>query len=392
MFDFNGFVTESQNENEYFYNSADKKIAWNLRLSTPAEITEDGFNVYRLTYKVKLNTLAPDYTANRYYPTNGITSVTWFIEKTTDSGVSEIENGTAYFNLPSAKGYAADISFRKTDENGLPLAGAKFGLYYEEAPIAVAMSDSDGRVLFENVPSGHSYTIFEESAPEGFSASAEKYDIAVAYGSVVGTVGVDNTVINYKNQPVIGTNGGDLIISKTVARGDRTKAFTFTVTLDNPEVNGKYGDLIFINGVSVFRLKDGQNAVAEELPAGVGYTVGESDNDGYTVTVNGTGDSVAEGKILENETAAAAFLNDKIPDFGGEKTANRIIKEAETVDGCGDETIPPDSPENPPAPQTGDRSNLRLWIILLCLSLLHTAILMMFRQGRYDVTPEGAMM
>lgn len=578
MFDFAGFAKEPEDENEYFYNSADKKIGWNLRLSEPIQHTEDGVSVYQLTYKVKLNTLAPGYAANQYYLTKGITSVTWLIEKSTGSGVSEIDNGVAYFNVPSAKGYAADISFHKTDRNGQPLAGAVFGLYHGESLIDTAASDSDGEVLFENVPSGHSYTILEATAPEGFVASAEKYNIEVSYGNLIGTVGEDNTVINvperkyggltvsktisgaganpedefaftitlsdtgingiygdleftdgvacftlkggesvtsselpagtgytvtendskgyavtvngestnsvtgiietdklaeiafnnykageptppavgiditktvratgdiipdwensfgfvvsknlpgetgeagivatpliaitgpgtdsvgyefnnleftengtatfyvwempqdalfwnsdmtlyrvtfirnletgavdreyaritgfgdevcfepvadisftnvyhHEDEPVVGTNGGDLIISKTVSRGDRTKAFTFTVTLDDPEVNGKYGDIVFADGVAVIRLKDGESATAEELPANIGYTVRESDNDGYTVTVNGTGISIAEGKIVENETAVAAFLNDKIPYTGSVKVTKTV--------------------------------------------------------------------
>ncbi len=311
LFDFAGFVKAPADENAYFYNAADRKIQWNLRLSTPDETTEDGFSIYRLTYTVRLNTLAPGYTANRYYPTNGITSVTWLIEKSTESGVSEIDNGNAYFNVPSAKGYAADISFRKTDETGQPLAGAKFGLYHGETLLAVAVSGDDGTVLFEAVPSGHSYTILEESAPEGFLASTESYPVEVAYGNLIGTIGEENTVIN-----VPAKSYGGLTVSKTVsgAGANPEDEFTFTVTLDDTGITGTYGDLTFTDGVSVFVLKDGERVTASGLPAGTGYTVTESESKGYAVTVNGESTDSVTGTVETDTLAEIAFDNYKAED------------------------------------------------------------------------------
>ncbi len=321
MFDFAGFVKAPEDENEYFYNTADKKIVWNLRLSTPYDTTEDGSSVYQLTYKVRLNTLDLGYTANQYYPTNGVTSVTWLIEKSTESGVSEIENGTAYFNVPSVKGYAADVSFRKTDGNGRPLAGAEFGLYHEETLIAAASSDSDGTVLFENVPSGHVYTIHEISAPKGFVASTEKYNIEVAYGNPIGTIGEDNTVINVPERKY-----GGLTVSKTIsgAGANPDDEFAFTVTLSDTGITGAYGDLEFTDGVARFMLKGGESATASELPAGTGYTVTENEVEGYISNINGENGSTAAGTIPADDIAFAAFHNfyeggriDPNPEYGG---------------------------------------------------------------------------
>lgn len=107
MFAFDGFVNTPADANEYFYNSTDDKVIWNLRMATPVYKTEDGYSIYQLTYKVKLNTLDSGYTEGTYYPANGITSVSYLIEQTTQDETSAIESGTAYFNVPSAKGYAA---------------------------------------------------------------------------------------------------------------------------------------------------------------------------------------------------------------------------------------------------------------------------------------------
>ncbi len=112
---------------------------------------------------------------------------------------------------------------------------------------------------------------------------------------------------------------GNLEVSKTVS-GDgasTTKAFTFTATLNDASISGTYGDMEFKNGVATFTLKDGESKTTTGLPAGTGYTVSESDNSGYTVTVNNTDEAVATGAIVAGETVIAAFNNYKSGGGGG---------------------------------------------------------------------------
>ncbi len=101
---------------------------------------------------------------------------------------------------------------------------------------------------------------------------------------------------------------GSLRVSKTVAgnSGDSNKDFSFSVTLDDAQINGTYGGMTFTNGIAEFTLKDGESVTASDLPAGAGYTATESDytRDGYITSK--TGDT---GTITENETATAAFIN-----------------------------------------------------------------------------------
>ncbi len=105
---------------------------------------------------------------------------------------------------------------------------------------------------------------------------------------------------------------GSLTVSKTVSGGgaSKTTAFTFTVTLDSG-ANETYGDMTFANGVATFTLKANESKTASDLPAGVGYTVEESGNAGYTVTVNGTNGKAAAGTIAANTTETVAFHNYK---------------------------------------------------------------------------------
>ena len=114
---------------------------------------------------------------------------------------------------------------------------------------------------------------------------------------------------------------GNLTVSKTVSGSgaDKSKAFTFTVTLSDKAINGTYGDMTFKNGVANFTLKHGERKNATGLPAGVEYTVTESNNSGYSVTMK-VDDEVKEeatGTVPANDTSEVLFNNDKGSSGGG---------------------------------------------------------------------------
>ena len=143
---------------------------------------------------------------------------------------------------------------------------------------------------------------------------------------------------------------GNLTVSKTVTgkAGDTEQKFTFTVKLDRA-ISGAYGDMTFNNGTAVVTLKHGESSTATKLPADIHYTVTESDNDGYTVTVNG-----ATGVISDGKTAVAAFVN---------------TKDSDAPEQPGSPDVPNDSGTPDDVPKTGDTMNLGLWISLMGLSL-----------------------
>lgn len=167
----------------------------------------------------------------------------------------------------------------------------------------------------KRLPAGASYTV-EETGSDGYIVSKTNAAGTIQTGSTA-TVAFEN----YKERPGNGTDAppnppvdpptektGNLAVTKTVSgsRGDQNKEFTFTVTLDKKDLNGKYGDMNFTDGVATFTLKHGQSKTANGLPAGVSYTVEESDNSGYTVTKTN-----ATGTVQTGSTATAAFENYK---------------------------------------------------------------------------------
>ena len=139
-------------------------------------------------------------------------------------------------------------------------------------------------------------------------------------------------VAKFVNSKKTVTLPGNLTVSKTVsgAGASTTKEFTFTVTLSDTTLSGAHGDMTFQNGVATFKLKDGESQTAIGIPAGVTYTVKESDNAGYTVTVNNTNNTSAEGTIIAGGTATAAFNNDRPKDPDPVKVT---LTAAKTLDG-----------------------------------------------------------
>ena len=140
---------------------------------------------------------------------------------------------------------------------------------------------------------------------------------------------------------------GSLTVSKTISgsAASETQEFTFTVTLNDTAVNGTYGDMIFVNGSATFTLKANESKMASGLAHGMTYTVSESNNSGYAVTVNHTENTTAVGTILAGETAVAAFNNHKDKSGGSEggsgsgsggsssNPARIVIRAEKTLDG-----------------------------------------------------------
>lgn len=113
-------------------------------------------------------------------------------------------------------------------------------------------------------------------------------------------------------------NEGSLTVSKSVV-GETNSAtdFTFTVTLGNKNINGKYGDMTFTNGVATVTLKAGKSATAEHLPAGTTYTVTETENADYSPDK-----TVDTGAIVKDATATAAFTNTRLYKLTVSKTVS----------------------------------------------------------------------
>lgn len=197
-----------------------------------------------------------------------------------------------------------------------------------------------------NLPVDTAYTVVEaEANQDGYTTTS------TGETGKITTAGKTAAFTNTKNSITI-PKTGKLTVTKTVTglNADKNKAFTFVVTLSDKSVNGKYGEMTFVDGRAEFTLKHGERKTAEGLPAGVEYTVKEGDNEGYTVRK--TGDT---GEIREDKTAYARFTNRKTNRDSG--------------------------------PRTGDETRLGLWVGLTALCFLGAVAALVIskrKKGRYS--------
>ncbi|MBX9185686.1 LPXTG cell wall anchor domain-containing protein [Clostridium sp. K04] len=169
-------------------------------------------------------------------------------------------------------------------------------------------------------------------------------------------------------------SSGDLKVTNKVSgnAADKTKEFTYTVILSDKTINGKYGEMEFKNGVSIFKLRDNESKEAIGLPANVEYEIIESDNEEYQVT-----SSNSTGKIEANQIITVEFTNIKnlkptqIPDLDPMPIPDEEANIVDTNKPINPSTIPNKEEINQNTidklPNTG-RSNFILIGILMILS------------------------
>ena len=150
------------------------------------------------------------------------------------------------------------------------------------------------QVKAENLPTGLTYTITEESAP-GFVQTGKTGD--------TGTISTTQSTATFENT----RETGDLELSKVLisdAAADKDQKFTFTVTLDDKSISGEYGDMTFTNGVATVELKGGERATAEGLPTDVKYTITEANAAGFEMT-----DDTGYSGEISTKPSTAVFTN-----------------------------------------------------------------------------------
>ena len=234
-----------------------------------------------------------------------------------------------------AEGQAATIAFTNTYTkiegpkgeltiskvvNGLPteILPARFVFEIRKVGNVEEVVES---VTVEREENGNTYKPKTVKLPHGEYSVAEK-EVDIQGYSLRITSDIPSRIVNVSADPATITftntytpvppNTGTIIVKKTVSGGgaDYNKAFTFTVKLEENDDthNGEvtYGGVTFTNGVATFRLKHNQEKKITEIPAGMTYTVTESDNAGYTVAMSGNTGTIEAGK-----TSTAAFNNYK---------------------------------------------------------------------------------
>ncbi len=136
---------------------------------------------------------------------------------------------------------------------------------------------------------------------------------------------------------------GGLIVLNTIggSRAEELKQFEFIISLSDTSINGKYGDVTFVDGIAKFTLKDNESVTISDLPADIKYEITEmgANEEGIVTTVKN-----AVGTIKDNEVVNSEFNNildeEKIEEPKNEENNEKIEnpKDVENVN-TGDNII-----------------------------------------------------
>lgn len=151
-----------------------------------------------------------------------------------------------------------------------------------------------------------------------------------------------------------GSIGSLTVCKETVGEllpSDYDTVFTFELTLDDDTIttiDDKWCGVPFKNGKASFTLKSGESITLSNLPAGIGYTITETAQDGWTLLNLNPAET---GVVPQNDTAKVVFTNLKnspddpyVPVVPVDPETPEIPEEPE-----GPET--PEEPEEPEIPE-----------------------------------------
>ncbi len=327
MYGENNVLSDSVTKSNSYPNTAsfdttNEKIKWDLKNSTP-EVNGNTYT-YKLKYRVRIENELSNFVEGTSYKTNGVTTLNYIV-KTNNSS----KNGTIDFPRPEVKAFLGKLEFDKlTNYGNKPLKGTKFEIYHsDDCPCLkerrhmasdfkmTSTSDSNGKVTFDKIPSGHKYKIHEVSTDEYHEISKDINDVEVSYGFTTSPL-KDGQVINtYKKR--------NLTIKKFVEGVDTNQNFTFEIEAkykgSNLEgtytvirkINNKESteNVTFSNGKATIKLKDKEQITIKDLPYGITYVVKELDTNGFIVKYQVNGGVI---KIYDAEKQESYTLKDSM--------------------------------------------------------------------------------
>ena len=312
-------VTKTSNyPNTATFDNSNDTIKWDLKNSTPTY--ENNKYTYTLKYRVRLKNELTDFIVENAYETNGKTTLNYIVKENNKSREGEID-----FKIPKVEGYLGTLDFtKKSSYNEQIVSGAGFDLIHaDDCPCKnerkhmnanfklTSTSNSNGKVTFNNIPSGHTYKLKEVKTDDYHTLNETIYDVKVSYGK---------TTHNIENSTVINNiNTKDLVIFKEVKNITTNKSFDFEINATHKEekLNRTYQvirttnenlvtheEIKFVDGVATFKLKHNESITIKNLPIKINFNIKELNIDGFNVKyqVNDGNIKKFNDKELENNT------------------------------------------------------------------------------------------
>ena len=316
-------VTKSNSyPNTASFDTTNEKIKWDLKNSTP-EVNGNTYT-YKLKYRVRIENELSNFVEGTSYKTNGVTTLNYIV-KTNNSS----KNGTIDFPRPEVKAYLGKLEFDKlTNYGNKPLKGSTFEIYHsDDCPCLkerrhidskfkmTSVSNSNGKVIFDKIPSGHKYKIHEVSTDDYHDVKNDIYDVNVSYGETASPLKDTKFINNYKTR--------NLTIIKVVEGVSTNKKFKFQIeaTYRGNNLKGTYDvvrkndktetteKITFGNGKATIELKDKEQITIKDLPYSTTYIVKELDTDGFIVKYQVNGGVI---EIYDAKKQKSYTLNDNM--------------------------------------------------------------------------------
>lgn len=237
-------LTGESKDGNLYDNTADfhedtQTIHWDIKKSGYISQAVNNVTNYlcELRYRVRLRNEDSNFVERQAYNTNDVTSLTYRIIDVTGGVTTISEQRTVEFPIPAVEGYLSELKFLKTGPQDKPLMGAEFKLSHAAScnvcrgdgisavslEDMTATSDQYGYVTFSNIPSGHTYTLTETKAPDGYIATTNAYQVVVSYDALTVTVtDADGNTLNWD-----GSIWNDMYYVLPNTGGSGTLFFTF---------------------------------------------------------------------------------------------------------------------------------------------------------------------
>ena len=215
----------------------------------------------------------------------------------------------------------------------------RYGVRFENGKATFTLKDGESKAI-ENLPVRMGYTITEQSKGGWLLARVD----GDAEGKVPYRATAEIAFVNEKQ-----TATGSLVVTKELAgeldADDADTVFNFMLMLDDNTITTadaeEYG-VQFENGIASFSLKGGESITIANLPAGVGYTIAEVRQTGWTLQSVSGADT---GVVPKNDTAEIVFTNLK---------NGTDIPDVPVVPTEPEEPTEPEGPETPVEPAQPD--------------------------------------
>ena len=151
-----------------------------------------------------------------------------------------------------------------------------------------------------------------------------------------------------------GSIGSLTVCKETVGEllpSDYDTVFTFELTLDDDAIttiDDKWCGVPFKNGKTSFTLKSGESITLSNLPAGIGYTITETAQDGWTLLNLNPAET---GVVPQNDTAKVVFTNLKNSPDDPYVPVVPVDPETPETPEIPEEPEGPETPETPEEPE-----------------------------------------